>query len=108
MMRSPQFAVFLAHRAMSRGQDRGTCPLQRGVEDAEPARQILLDGQLRLELGLELQFLGVVPLLVLPSRDERPERPSLVAVDPVHRVLPTVEAENRGEKLRAKALLLES
>src|SRR3954454_5320133 len=33
------------------------------VEDAEPARQILLHGELRLQLRLQLELLGVVPCL---------------------------------------------
>src|SRR5207253_5260053 len=81
--------------------------LDRGAEEGEPAREILLDRQLMLELRLQLELLGVVALLVLAGGDERPERASLVAVDPVDRVLAAVEAEHRGEELGPEALGLE-
>src|SRR5438094_5958480 len=80
---------------------------ERSVEEAEPARQVLLDRQLTLELRLQLELLGVVALLLLPGRHERIERAPLVAVDPVDRMLPAVEAEHGRQKLRAEALLLE-
>ena len=38
---------------------------ERGVEEPEPARQILLDRELVLELGFQLHLLGVVAFLVL-------------------------------------------
>src|SRR5438105_14513381 len=45
--------------------------LDRGVEDAEPPAQILFDRQFGLELGLQLQLLGVVATLALPGGAER-------------------------------------
>src|SRR4051812_9962493 len=101
-------------RAKVWGQTHGSdpssslCALDRRVEDAEPAGQVLLHRQLWLELRLQLQLLGVVPLLALAGRDERPEGAALVAVDPVHRVLAAVELEDRGEELRAEALFLQA
>src|SRR5919201_6391361 len=77
--------------------------LNRGVEQPEPAGEIRLDRQLALQLRLQLQLLGVVALLVLARRDERPERAALVAVDPVDGVLPTLEAERGREQLRPEA-----
>ena len=68
------------------------------VEDAEPAGKVLLDRELGLELGLQLELLGVVALL-LALRHERPERAALEAVDPVDRLLCAVELEGRGEQL---------
>src|SRR5205809_201598 len=91
----------------SKRPDGGPRYLERRVEDAEPAGQILLDRQLRLELRLQLQLLGVVALLVLPGRNEGPEGAALVAVDPVDGMLPALELEDRGQELRAEALLLE-
>src|SRR5438128_2295770 len=90
------------------GHDQLRQALERRVEDAEPAGQVLLHRQLFLQLGLQLQLLRVVPLLVLPSRDEGPERPPLVAVDPVHRVLAAIELEHCGKELRAESLLLQT
>src|SRR5438874_13774108 len=81
--------------------------LERRVEEAEPPGEVGLDGQLALELRLQLELLGVDPLLVPSCRDEGPERAALVALDPVDRVLATVEAERRGEELRAEAARLE-
>src|SRR4029079_5961180 len=91
--RSPQFA--------------GETLLERSVEDAEPAAQILLLGELGLQLGLQLELLGVVALLPLAGRDERPERAALVAVDPVDGLLAALELEDRREQLGPEALLLE-
>src|SRR5438270_3756563 len=82
--------------------------LERGVEDAEPARQVLLDGKLALELRLQLELGGVVPLLALALRHERPERPAFVAVDEVDGMLAALEPEDGGEQLRAEALLLQA
>src|SRR5206468_9150732 len=75
---------------------------------AEPAAQVLLDRELRLQLRLELELLGVVPFLAFAHRDEGPKRAALVAVDPVDRVPAALELEHRGEQLRAEALLLET
>src|SRR6266566_3846641 len=82
--------------------------LERSVEDAEPAGQVWLHRELLLQFGLELQLLRVVSLPVLARRDEGPERASLVAVDPVDRVLPPVELEHGGEELRPESLLLQA
>src|SRR5512132_2231877 len=82
--------------------------LKRRVEDAEPAAQVLLHGKLLLELGLQLELLRVVALLVLAHGYERPERPPLVAVDPVDRMLTALELEDRGEELRPESLLLQA
>src|SRR4029450_12398512 len=83
--------------------------LQRGVEQAEPAREVLLDRQLVLELRLQLELLGVVPFL-LSLRDERPEGAALEAVDPVD-VRPVaelrLELEGRREQLTAEPRLLQ-
>src|SRR5439155_10870184 len=78
--------------------------LDRGAEEPEPARQVLLDWQLVLQLRLELELLGVVALLLLARRYERPERAGLVAVYPVDglvRVL-ALEAEHRRQQLAAE------
>src|SRR5216684_7288604 len=82
--------------------------LQRRVEDPEPAGQVLLDRQLLLQFGLQLELLRVVSLLVFARRYEGPERAPLVPVDPVDRMLAAVELEDRGEKLRPETLLLET
>src|SRR5205814_4565372 len=78
-------------------------------EEAEPARQILLDRKLALELRLQLELLGVVTLLLLAGRDERPERARLVAVHPVDRLLRilALEAEDRREQPVAETARLE-
>src|SRR5947208_11170459 len=68
--------------------------LERRVEDAEPAGQVLLDRQLLLQLRLQLELLRVVSLLVVAGRDERPECAALVPVDPVHGMLAAVELED--------------
>src|SRR4051812_8901064 len=81
--------------------------LDRRVEDAEPAREILLDGQLAGELRLQLELFGVVALLAVAERDERPERGALVAVQPIHGVLPAVETEDGGEQLLPEAARLQ-
>src|SRR5262249_32270664 len=88
--------------------ERSVSPtLNRGVEEAEPGREILLDRQLALELRLQLELLGVVALLLVSHRDDRPERPALVAVDPVDRMLPTLEAERGREQPLPEAALLQ-
>src|SRR5919108_6395765 len=94
VMKMPQFAGKAAS-------------LEGRVEDAEPAREVLLDRQFRLELRLQLQLLGVVAPLVLSGRDEGPEGAALVAVDPVDGVLTALEAKHRGQELRAEPLFLE-
>src|SRR5438067_2118242 len=98
--RSAQFATF--------GQAGERSGLDGGVEDAEPAGQVLFDRELRLELRLELELLRVIPLLALAGGDEGPEGPALVAVDPVDRVLAALEAKDRRQELRAEPLLLEA
>src|SRR5205085_11558576 len=82
---------------------RSSSSLEGSVEEAEPAGEILLDRQLVLELRLQLELRRVVALLVAAGRDERPEGPALVAVDPVDRVLATVEPEGGGQELRSEA-----
>src|SRR5205085_204746 len=69
----------------------------------------LLDRQLALDLRLELELLGVVTLLAVARRDERPEAAGLVAVDPVDGLLlaAAVEAEDGREELAAEAASLE-
>src|SRR2546430_457020 len=79
--------------------------LDRGVEQAEPARQVLLDRQLRLELRLQLELRRVVAVLAVVERDERPPRAALEAVDPVDGVRAALEPERGGKELRAEALL---
>src|SRR3954451_19974298 len=83
------------------------CRLNRRIENSEPPAQLGLDWQFRLQFRLQLELLGVVAILPLPSRHERPERSALVAIDPVDGVFPAVELEDGSEKLRAEALLLE-
>src|SRR5690349_18686617 len=94
-------------KVMRNAHFAGNSALERCVEDAEPAAQILLDRQLRLELRLELELLGVVALLPRPGRHEGPEGTPLVAVDPVDGVLAALELEDRCEQLRAEPLLLQ-
>src|SRR4051812_45768358 len=88
-------------------QIAGETGLERRIEDPEPAGQIRLDRQLLLELGLELQLLGVVSLLALAGRNEGPEGTPLVAVDPVHGLLAALELEHRSEELASETRLLE-
>ena len=64
--------------------------LDREAVEGEPHRDVRLDGQLLLQLRLQLELLGVVAL-ALPGRHERPERAALVAVDEVDGMLPAVE-----------------
>src|SRR5438046_882091 len=96
---------------MSGGQALGPVSNGRGldgrVEEPEPGRQVLLDRELFVELRLQLELLGVVALLVLAARHERPERAALVAVDEVDRLLAAVEAERRGEQPVAEAAVLQ-
>src|SRR6266545_366487 len=94
------------HPRVTKSAISGHFRLQRGVEDGEPARQILLDRKLGLQLRLQLELFGVVAFL-LPGRHEGPKGAPLVAVDPVDGMLPALEAEHGGEKLRPEPLLLE-
>src|SRR5436190_12891525 len=89
--------------------NRAGCVSEGRVEQPEPARQILLDRQFRLKLRLQLHLLGVVPLLALAGRDERPEGALLEAVDPVRTALLelALEREDGGEQLAAEAAVLE-
>src|SRR6478609_11550934 len=87
-------------------QIAGRMGLERRIEDAEPAGQIRFDRQLLLQLGLELQFLGVVALLAVADGNEGPEGTPLVAVDPVHGLLAALELEHRREKLASEARFL--
>src|SRR4051794_13962610 len=86
-------------------------PSNGSVEQAEPLAEVGLDGKLLLELRLELELLGVVALLLLARRDERPPRAGLEAVDPVDGMAvaegAAVELERRGEELTAEAVLFE-
>src|SRR3954453_176762 len=82
--------------------------LERRIKDPEPAGQIRLDRQLLLQLGLELELLGVVALLALAGGNEGPERTPLVAVDPVHGRLAALELEHRREELASETRLLET
>ena len=75
----PRRRVPAATRASTPAEARS--PVERRVEEREPAGQVGLDRQLLLELVLEPHLLGVVALLLLARRDERPERAALVAVD---------------------------
>src|SRR5579884_501049 len=81
------------------------------VEEPEPLAEVRLDRQLLLELRLQLQLAGVVSLLLLAGRDERPPRPRLEPVDPIDGMVAApraaVEAERGGEELAAEAVLLE-
>src|SRR6185312_7422352 len=88
-------------------QIAGRMGLERRIEDPEPAGQIRFDRQLLLQLGLELQLLGVVALLALAGGNEGPEGTALVAVDPVHRLLAALELENGREELAAEARFLQ-
>ena len=81
--------------------------LERRIEDPEPAGQIRFDRQLLLQLGLQLQLLGVVSLLALTGGNEGPEGAPLVAVDPVDGLLAALELEHRREELAAEARFLE-
>src|SRR5215218_711704 len=83
----------------------GLRSVERSVEEGKPAGQVRLDRELSLELVLQAELLRVVPLLVLPARDEGPERAALVAVDEVHAALPILEGEKRSEELPAKAAI---
>src|SRR3954468_17726586 len=78
---------------------------KRGVEETEPLAQVLLDGELLLELRLQLELARVVAFLLHAGRHERPERAGLEAVDPVHGMLAAFEAEGGREQLRAEAAL---
>src|SRR5205807_5029748 len=63
-----------------------------------------------LELRLQLQLLGVVPLL-LAGRDERPEGTTLVAVDPIDGLAIAelgLELEGRRQELLAEARFLQA
>ena len=82
-------------------------PSDRRVEQSEPLAEVLLDGQLLLELRLQLELLRVVAPLLLARRDERPPRAGLEAVDPVDRMRAARERERRGEELAAEAVRLE-
>src|SRR5688572_23843228 len=77
--------------------------VQWRVEETEPARQVRLDRELLLELRLQPQLRGVVALLALAGRHERPERAALEPVDQVRRVLAALEGEERREQLLAEA-----
>src|SRR4051812_11335611 len=77
------------------------------VEDREPAGDVGLDRQLLLQLCLQLQLPGIVALLVLAARDERPERRPLVAVDQVHGILVALELEDGREQPVAEAARLQ-
>src|SRR5580765_2176449 len=89
------------------GANCGRMGLERRVEDPEPAGQIRFDRQLLLQLGFELQLLGVVALLAFADRNEGPEGTPLVPVDPVHGLLAAFELEDRGEELASEARFLE-
>src|SRR5580765_2700668 len=89
-------------------QIAGRMGLERRIEDPEPAGQIRFNRQLFLQLGLELQLLGVVALLALTGRNEGPEGPPLVAVDPVDGLLAAFELEHGREELAAEARFLEA
>src|SRR2546421_10251115 len=93
-------------RAPRRARRNDARRSDRGAEEPEPAGEVLLDRQLALELRLQLQLLGVVALLVFAGGDERPERAALVAVDPVHGMLPALEAKDGREELGPEALRL--
>src|SRR3954465_15111235 len=80
------------------------CRLKRRIEDPEPAAQLGLDRQFRVQFRLQFELLGVVALLPLPRRRERPEGAGLVAVDPVDGVLPSVEPEDGREELGPETL----
>jgi hypothetical protein len=59
-----------------------------------------------LELRLQLELLGVVALLAVNFRHERPERAALEAVDPVDTAAVealALEGEHGGEQLPAEA-----
>ena len=68
-------------------------------------RQVGLDGQLLLELRLQLELARVVALLLLAGRDERPERAGLEAVDPVDRMAAARRSgrRRRGAGRRSRA-----
>src|ERR671915_1486613 len=81
--------------------------VQRGVEKAEPAREIWLDRQLALELALQAKLLGVVALLLLAGGHERPERSALEPVDQIDGLLAAIEREERCQELPAETPGLE-
>src|SRR4029077_2647949 len=87
-------------------QIAGRMGLERRIEDPEPAGQIGFDRQLLLQLGLELQPLGVAAALALAGGNEGPEGAPLVAVDPVHGLLAALELEHRREELAPEARFL--
>ena len=68
--------------------------------------EVGLDRELALQLVPEAELLGVVALLILAGRDERPERPALEAVDEVDRTVAVaaLEGEERREQLLAEAV----
>src|SRR5215211_3331779 len=83
----------------------GLRSVERSVEEGKPAGQVRLDRELSLELVLEAELLRVVPLLVLPARDEGPERAALVAVDEVDAALPILKGEEGSKELPAEAAI---
>src|SRR5262245_28419729 len=93
-----------APRASTR--PRRSRALQGRVEDGEPARQILFDRKLSLELRLQLELLRVVALLPFAFRHERPEGTALEAVDPEDPSAveaPALEGEHRRQQLGPEA-----
>ena len=81
----------------------GRASSDRRVVEAEPARQVLLDRELALELRLELELAGVVAL-VLTGRNEGVERATLVGIEHVHGALVAagLEAEDGSQELGAE------
>src|SRR6266545_4178001 len=83
----------------------GLRSVERSVEEGKPASQVRLDRELSLELVFQAELLRVVPLLVLPARDERPKRAALVAVDQVDAALPVLKGKKGSEELPAEAAI---
>ena len=68
----------------------------RDSPQREPALELLLDGQLGADLGLQAQFGLVITLLRARRRHERIERAPLVVVDPVQRQLALILEREHG------------
>src|SRR6266545_8056408 len=83
----------------------GLRSVERSVEESKPAGQVRLDRELSLELVLQAELLRVIPLLVVPAREERPERAALVAVDEVDAALAILKGKKGSEELPAEAAI---
>src|SRR5829696_7639930 len=89
------------------GARGGRRNLERDLPQREPAGDVLLEGQLGADLGLEPQLALGVAGVVARRRDERVVAAALEVVDEVDGLPLVLEREDRGEQAVAVAALLE-